>query len=126
MTVQPYLSFSGNCQEAFNFYKNIFSGQLQNKETWEGKSQDIPESYRDKIQHIELSGAGIHLMGYDVSPDTPLNNGNNICLSVDLNSKQEASDLFDSLSKGGTKHTPMQESSWGAYYGRCTDQFDIM
>lgn len=126
MRLQPYLSFNGNCQEAFNFYKNIFSGNLQNKETWEGKSVDIPEDYRNKIQHIELESKGIYIMGYDVAPDTPLNNGNNICLSVDADSRKEAEDLFHSLSKGGTIHTPMQESTWGSYYGRCSDPFNIM
>jgi PhnB protein len=126
MKLQPYLSFNGNCQEAFNFYKNIFSGNLQNKETWEGKSVDIPEDYRDKIQHIELAAKGVFIMGYDATPDTPLNNGNNICLSVDLDSRKEAEDLFNSLSKGGKIHTPMQESTWDSYYGRCSDQFNIM
>lgn len=126
MKLQPYLSFNGNCQEAFNFYKNIFSGNLQNKETWEGKSVDIPEDYRDKIQHIELAAKGVFIMGYDAAPDTPLNNGNNICLSVDLDSRKEAEDLFNSLSNGGKVHTPMQESTWDSYYGRCSDQFNIM
>jgi PhnB protein len=126
MKLQPYLSFNGNCQEAFNFYKNIFSGNLQNKETWEGKSVDIPEDYRDKIQHIELAAKGVFIMGYDAALDTPLNNGNNICLSVDLDSRKEAEDLFNSLSKGGKVHTPMQESTWDSYYGRCSDQFNIM
>jgi hypothetical protein len=37
------------------FTKHISSGQLQNKEKPEGKSQDIPESYRDKNPVIELS-----------------------------------------------------------------------
>lgn len=126
MKLQPYLSFPGNCQEAFNFYKNLFSGDLKNKETWENKSVDIPESYRGKIQHIELKAPGVHLMGYDVSPDTPLNNGNNICLSIEMTDKNKAIDLYNQLSAGGRKHTNMHESSWGDYYGRCSDQFDIM
>ena len=126
MKLQPYLSFKGNCQQAFNFYKNVLGGNLRNKETWEGKSEDIPESYRNNIQHIELQSGGVTLMGYDASPDTPLNNGNNICLSIDLEDRKEAEELFEALSNGGTIHTPMHESSWDAYFGRCSDQFDIM
>ncbi|WP_194852423.1 VOC family protein [Nonlabens antarcticus] len=125
MKIQPYLSFNGNCMEAFSFYKKLFSGQLQNKETWENKSVDIPGSYRDKIQHVELKASGVFFMGYDVAPDTPLNKGNTTCMSIDLDSREEADDLFSSLSKGGTTHENMQESSWGGYYGRCTDQYDI-
>lgn len=125
MKIQPYLSFSGNCQQAFNFYKKIFGGQFKNKETWENKAADIPEDYRDKIQHIELYGSGFHFMGYDVSPDTPLNSGNTVSMSIYFEDRSEADSIFESLSKGGRVHTPMQESSWGDYFGRCTDQFDI-
>lgn len=125
MKIQPYLSFRGNCMQAFSFYKDLFGGQTQNKETWEGKSVDIPESYRDNIQHIELKGSGFHFMGYDASPDTVLNKGNTTCMSIDLDSREEADRLFNELSKGGTKNENMYESSWGAYYGRCTDQFEI-
>ncbi|TVZ53373.1 VOC family protein [Dokdonia sp. Hel_I_53] len=126
MKIQAYLAFSGACEQAFNFYKNLFGGSLQNKETWEGKGQDIPEHYRDKIQHIELKGSGVHFMGYDASPDTPINNGSNICMSIDLDSKEKADEIFNALSKSGTVHSPMQGSSWGEYYGRCSDQFDVM
>ena len=111
--------------EAFSFYKNLFGGQTKNKETWENKAVDIPENYRDKIQHIELSGSGFHFMGYDVAPDTVLNTGNSICMSIDLDSREEADRLFNELSKGGTKNQNMYEASWGDYYGRCTDQFGI-
>lgn len=126
MKIQAYLSYRGNCLEAFNFYKNIFGGEFKNKETWEGKEVDIPGNYRDKIQHMELKGGGFHFMGYDASPDTPLTNGNNVCLSVDLDDRKKADEIFNSLSQGGRVHTPMQESSWGDYFGRCTDQFDVM
>lgn len=125
MKIQPYLSFRGNCQQAFNFYKNIFDGQFQHKETWENKATDIPDNYRDKIQHIELTGKGFHFMGYDVSPDTPLNSGNTVCMSIAFTDRGEADTVFEALSNGGQIHTPMQESSWGEYFGRCTDQFDI-
>ncbi len=126
MKIQAYLSFSGACEQAFNFYQNLFGGSIKNKETWENKGQDIPEHYREKIQHIELNGSGFSFMGYDASPDTPITNGSNICMSIDLESRDKAEEIFNKLSGSGRVHTPIQESSWGDYYGRCTDQFDIM
>ncbi|MGB5943352.1 MAG: VOC family protein [Leeuwenhoekiella sp.] len=125
MKIQAYLAFKGNCQQALNFYKNLFGGDVVNTETYEDKKIDIPESYRHNLQHAELKGKGFHFMAYDASPDTPLNEGNQQHMSIDLDSKEEAKELFDSLSKGGRTHTPMQETSWGAYYGRCSDQFGI-
>lgn len=27
--VNPYLSFNGNCEEAFNFYRSVFGGEFE-------------------------------------------------------------------------------------------------
>lgn len=125
MKAQAYLSFKGKCQEAFNFYKGILGGEVVNTETYEGKEMDIPENYRTKFQHAELKGKGFHFMGYDAAPDTPLNEGNTVCMSLDYEDKQEAKQAFESLSAQGKINTPFQETTWDAHYGRCTDQFGI-
>lgn len=71
MKVQAYLSFKGNCQEALNFYADLFDAKVVNRQTYEDKEIDIPSSYREKLQHAELKGNSIHFMAYDASPDTP-------------------------------------------------------
>lgn len=123
--VQPYLTFRGECQEALNFYKDCFDAEIQNRETYEGKDIDIPGNYRNKLQHAELKGKGIHIMAYDASPDTPLNEGNQVQLSVDLDSKEETDALFKKLSEGGQVVTQLQETSWDAYYGRLRDKYGV-
>ncbi|WP_127846757.1 VOC family protein [Psychroflexus aestuariivivens] len=125
MRIQSYLSFRGQCQEAFSFYKSLFGGEIINTQTYEGQENDIPEDYKHKLQHAELKGDGFHIMGYDASPDTPITNGTNIQMSIDLDDDQKAKTLFDELSKGGKVHTNFQKTNWGAYYGRITDQFGI-
>ncbi len=125
MKAQAYLSFDGNCQEALNFYKDIFGGEVVNRETWEGKSTDIPEHYRNKLQHAELKGKGFHFMAYDASPDTPINSGNKVCMSLDFSDTSEAQSTFEALSAKGSVNTPFQETSWNAHYGRCTDQYGV-
>ncbi|MHB0754698.1 VOC family protein [Polaribacter sp. M15] len=124
MRVQPYLTFNGNCNEALNFYSELFNAEVKNKQTYHDKKIDVPLSHRKKLQHAELKGKGIHLMAYDASPDTPLNAGNNISISVDLNDNEEAEDVFNNLSKEGITHHEFKEREWG-YYGRCTDKYGI-
>lgn len=124
MNVQAYLAFNGNCQEALNFYKDLFDGTIQNRQTYEDKEIDVPSSYRQKLQHAELKGKGVQFMAYDASPDTTINHGNQIHMSVDLNDKNEAEQMFGSLSKGGQVHHNFREREWG-YFGRCTDRFGI-
>ncbi|MEQ3499845.1 hypothetical protein ABMY20_08800 [Tenacibaculum sp. SSH1-16] len=64
-------------------------------------------------------------MAYDVSPDTPLNSGNNIQMSVDLDDEEKATVVFNELSNGGIVHTELLETEWNALYGACTDKFNI-
>ena len=63
-------------------------------------------------------------MAYDASPDTPLNNGNQMYMSIDASNKNEGQDLFDKLSSQGKIHHNYREREWG-YFGRCTDKYGI-
>jgi len=124
MNVQAYLAFNGNCLEALNFYGKIFNADVKNRQTYEDKKIDVPSSYRDRLQHAELKGKGIHLMAYDAAPDTPINSGNQIHMSVDVNNENEARKVFDKLSGQGQVHHEFREREWG-YFGRCRDQYGI-
>ncbi|MGY8913920.1 MAG: VOC family protein [Flavobacteriales bacterium] len=124
MKVQSYLAFNGNCQEALNFYGDLFNAEVENRITYEDKKIDVPSSFRQKLQHAELKGKGVHFMAYDASPDTPINHGNQVHMSVDLQDADEAESLFNELSKGGQVHHNFREREWG-HYGRCTDRFGI-
>lgn len=124
MKIQAYLTFNGNCQEALNFYGDLFDAKIQNRQTYEDQKIDIPSSYREKLQHAELKGNGVHFMAYDAAPDTPINHGNQIHMSIDSDSKNDGEQLFDKLSKGGQVHHNYREREWG-YFGRCTDKFGI-
>ena len=125
MKVKPYLAFSGECQEAINFYADCFDANVTNRITYEDAKMDIPESYRKKLQHAEVKGNGVHILAYDAAPDTPLHGGNNIHMRIDLNDTNKAKTLFKKLSEGGQINNPFNEEQWGALYGRCTDKFGI-
>ncbi|MGB6151142.1 MAG: VOC family protein [Pricia sp.] len=124
MKVHSYLAFSGNCQEALNFYGDLFNADIKNRETYEDQKIDVPSSYRQMLQHAELKGKGVHIMAYDAAPDTPINHGNQVHMSVDLNNSDEAKQMFADLSSGGQVHHDFREREWG-YFGRCTDRFGI-
>ena len=72
MKVQAYVAFDGNCQEALNFYGELFNADTINKQTYEDKKIDEPASYRSKLQHAELKGKGVHIVAYNAAPDTPI------------------------------------------------------
>ena len=124
MKVQSYLAFDGNCQEALSFYGELFDAKVENRITYEDKKIDVPSSYRKKLQHAELKGKGVNFMAYDAAPDTPINSGNQVHMSVDFNQKEEAKSVFENLSKNGVVHHEFREREWG-FFGRCTDEFGV-
>ena len=130
--VNPYLTFNGNCEEAFCFYKSAFGREF----LYIGRYKDVPSPDRhtfqvdndDKIMHVSLPiSRETILMGCD-SPESSGQGivfGNNICLSINTDSKEEADRLFNELSNGGQIKMSMNQTFWGAYFGAFSDRFGI-
>ena len=57
-TINPYLNFNGNTEEAFNFYKTVFGGEfaalMRYSEAPGCDEMPIAESEKDKIMHVAL------------------------------------------------------------------------
>lgn len=88
---------------------------------------NMPESDADKIMHISLPVGKTMIMGSDTGGEWAPNTivGNNIILSVNTSTKEEADRYFGALSAGGKVNMPMDKTFWGDYFGMCTDKFDI-
>jgi len=128
--VSPYLNFSGNTEEAFNFYKSVFGGEFLSVMRFKDNPEcgEMTDADKERIMHISLPiGDGAVLMGTDSleSLGQKLTLGNNfyICLSPDT--KEEADKLFNGLSAGGKIEMPIQDMFWGAYWGSFTDKFGV-
>ncbi len=132
-TVNIYLTFKGNCEEAFNFYKSVFGGEFGYVGRFEEMPAQegippIPDSERNKIMHISLPvSKETCLMGCDslepLGETTVL--GNNFSITINGDNKEEADRLFHGLSKAGKVTMPMNDTFWGSYYGLFTDKFGI-
>jgi PhnB protein len=130
--LNPYLTFKGNCEMAFNFYKSVFGNEFITV----SRFGEMPltnglktlDADKNKIMHIALPLSKDNiLMGSDTggewAPTTII--GNNVSLSITAESKEEADRLFDQLSAGGKATMPMNDTFWGEYFGMLTDKFDI-
>jgi PhnB protein len=130
VTINPYLNFPGNTEEAFNFYKKIFGGEFVGltrfKDTQEGAK--LGESDKEKLMHISLPiGKENMLMATDAleAMGHKLTTGNNFSLSVETESKEEADKIFKGLSDGGKVTMPQSETFWGSYFGMVNDKFGV-
>lgn len=127
-TINTYLNFNGNTEEAFNFYKAAFGGEFATIMRFGDTPgcDEMPVTDKDKIMHIALPIGGNMLMGTDV-PETmeQVKNGTSVSISINTDSEEEAKHLFATLSDGGKVQMPLEDMFWGALYGMFTDKFGI-
>jgi len=131
-SVNPYLIFNGDCDAAFQLYKSVFGGKF----TTYSKFKDMPPSEEhqmsaaagDMIMHVSLPiSKETTLMGSDSgeNKEHAVTVGNNISISVNATSKNQADKFFNKLSEGGKATMPMANTFWGSYFGMLTDKFGI-
>jgi PhnB protein len=130
-TVNTYLTFNGNCETAFHFYKEAFGGEFEVvskfKDMPPGPNFKISNEEKEKIMHISLPIGNTVLMGSDTSGEWAkgYKAGNNFSVSINTGSKEESERLFNTLSENGHIIMPMEKTFWGSYFGMFTDQFGI-
>ncbi len=129
MSLNTYLTFDGNCREAFDFYKSVFGGEFDELMTFADAPPDLPvkDADKDKIMHMSLPIGSSILMGSDIAEGFggPVIVGTNFSLSIERDSKAQGDELFGKLSEGGDVGMPMQNTFWGAYFGMCRDRFGV-
>ena len=134
ITLNPYLIFKDNCEEAFNFYKTVFGGEILSM----GRYKDVPQATRqlfypgstdEQIMHATLQiNAKTILMGNDSVATYEKSNSaftNNFFLYISSENQAESYRIFDELSVGGKITMPMAQTFWSSHYGIVIDKFGI-
>lgn len=131
-SINPYIHFNGNAEEAFTFYKSAFGGGFARvvrfKDMPANPEFPIPEKEANKIMHIALPiGKSNVLMGSDTPEFMGKHNENETRskISISAQSKEEADKLFNGLSAGGKVEMPIGDSPWGSYFGMFRDKYGI-
>ncbi len=130
--LNPYLNFAGNTEEAFEFYKAIFGGQFTGLVRFKDMNVEgvnIPKEDEDKVMHVGLPiGEENVLMASDTleSLGQELVQGNNLYISVHVESKEEADRIFEGLSAGGSIEMAIADQPWGDYWGSLKDKFGVL
>lgn len=129
-TINPYINFNGNAEEAFTFYKSVFGGEFTKITRFKDiASAEFPvaETEANKLIRIELAIGGNMLIANDVPEimGRVNENENRSKIAVTAGSKEEADKIFNGLSVGGTVEMPMAESPWGTYFAMFRDKYGI-
>lgn len=130
-TLNPWINFNGNAEEALTFYKSVFGGAFSKIVRFKDIASDefpIPEKEADKIMYIALPiSPGVLLIANDVPEVMGKVNEreNRSKILVNVETKAEAERLFAGLSAGGEVEGPMGDSPWGSYAGMFRDKYGI-
>jgi len=130
-TINPWINFNGNAEEAFTFYRSVFGGEFAKIIRFKDLASDefpIPEDEANKIMRIALSIGKHNVL---IANDVPGFLGrvseeeNRSKIAVSAESKEEADKIFNGLSAGGTVEGPIGDGPWGTYGGMFRDKYGI-
>ena len=115
MVINPWINFNGNMEEAFDFYKSVFGGEVKRIEM-EGQ-----------LMFLQLPiGKESMLIANNVPAEMGRvnENENRSKIDVSCDSKEEAEKIFNGLSVGGSVEMPM-DVAMGSYMGMFRDKYGI-
>lgn len=127
MQMNPYLLFTGQCEEAFRFYEKLLGGKIEFMMTHGDTPAEnqVPHEWRDKIMHARMSTPGGVLMGSDAPPGRQAK-PQGFSVSVSVDDPAEADRIFNALADGATAISmPIQETFWARRFGMVTDRYGI-
>ena len=125
MKLTPYIHFGGNARAALDFYKNVFSGKIQQLGTYGESPMPADEDYKDKVMHARLIFDGNMIMVSDVFKGQPVSTNGNIQLSIEMDDVNKMEEVFNKMAEGGTVTMPLADQFWGAKFGMLKDKFGV-
>ena len=124
--MNPYLSFTGDCEAAFKFYEQCLGGHIGTIFRYGGTplADHVPADWQDKVMHGSLTLGDQVLMGGDVAPDR-YEEPKGFSLSLQIKSTADAERIFYELAKDGRVVVPLEKTFWAASFGMVVDRFGI-
>ena len=126
MKVNPYVHFSGNCEDAFKFYGKVLGAKTVSMMKVGGSPAEshMPPDMKDKIMHAELSIDGETLMGADTPPSF-YRQPQGFAVTLHVDDPADAERKFKALAEGGSINMPWSPTFFAKGFGVCVDQYGI-
>lgn len=121
----PYLSFHGQCAEAFAFYAKTLGGHVTMQMRYADGPHPFEEVDRDRIMHAAIQLDGQTIMGADMPSTHAHEKASGFSLMIEMPTVEAAHATFSELSEGGRVTMPMAETFWTKAFGMAVDRFGI-
>ncbi|ASU38136.1 hypothetical protein hmeg3_07365 [Herbaspirillum sp. meg3] len=126
MQLHTYLNFNGQCEEAFQFYKSIFGGDIlfMMRNSDSPMAKDMPAERLNRVMHARIMIAGQIVMGSDVQEDCA-EKPQGFSVTINTPDPAEAERVFNALNVGAEVRMPLEETFWAVRFGMLIDRFGI-
>ena len=125
MSIEPYLTFDGNCADAMRFYEKTLGAKLElimtNAES--PMAAQTPKGAENRINHARLVIGDRAIMASDAMDSQPYKGMHGFALSLTYPSASESKRIFDALAQGGQVTVPFQKTFWTEGFGMLRDKF---
>ena len=128
-TIQPYLFFNGNCEEAVEFYRNALGAEVEMIMRFKDSPEPpppgmVPPGWENKVMHSSFRVGQTTVMASDgCGPEKAGFNG--FSLSFSVATEAEANRYFNALAAGGKVTMPLNKTFWSPCFGMLEDKFGI-
>lgn len=127
--VQPYLFFSGNCEQAVEFYRAALGAEVELMMRYKDSPEPlkpgmIPPGFESKIMHTSFRVGATTLMASD-GCSTEKASFQGFSLSLSLATEAEADRAFTALAEGGQVRMPLAKTFWSPRFGMVQDRFGM-
>ena len=122
-TVTPFLMFTGNAEEAMNFYVSLFPDTASVSEI--ERYGECDQGKAGTVKRADFILAGQHV----ICTDSPVEHGFSFTPSfsffVDCGSRAELESLFAKLSDGGTLMMPLDNYGFSEQFAWVADRYGV-
>ena len=126
MQLNPTLFFSGNAEEALQFYRSALGGAV-NIVRFKDGPPDMPSdpAYAAKVLYGTLETPYGTVSAMDAPPDRAGEPGSNFGISVSGEDETAIAHVFETLSSGGQILMPYEPTFFAKKFGMTIDKFGI-
>jgi len=121
------LEFNGQCREAFEFYAQVFDGEIKVMNPF-GSAEEPPlppgskTASAERIRFAQLQFGANVIQGNDM-PDADIREMSGFNIALHVKNADDARRVFDALAEGGCVETPLSEVAWSSAFGLVRDRF---